>query len=181
MAEKIIIVPYDAEWAQVFSHLGDELRQALGDVAKRIDHIGSTSVVGLDAKPIIDIQISIASFELLDAYLTPLTQLGYVFRPDNSDLAKRYFREPVGKRRTHIHVRRLGSWSEQFALLFRDYLRTYPDEAKHYAALKYNLASQYGEDREGYTEAKSPFIWEIMRRADAWCQETGWMPGASDK
>jgi GrpB-like predicted nucleotidyltransferase (UPF0157 family) len=181
MAREIIIVPYDPEWVSLFSHLGDELRHALGDVAKRIDHIGSTSVVGLDAKPIIDIQISVVSFEPLEAYLFPLKQLGYVFRADNSDLTKRYFREPAGKRRTHIHVRRLGSWSEQFALLFRDYLRTHPEEARRYTALKYNLASEYGEDREGYTEAKTPFIWEMMRKADDWCQETGWMPGETDK
>jgi GrpB-like predicted nucleotidyltransferase (UPF0157 family) len=181
MANEIIIVPYDSEWAMQFSHLGDEIRQSLGNVAKRIDHIGSTSVVGLDAKPIIDIQISVASFEPQNAYLIPLTQLGYVFRADNSDLTKRYFREPAGERRIHIHVRRLGSWSEQFALLFRDYLRVHPEEARRYAALKYNLASRYGEDRESYTEAKTPFLWEMMRQADAWCQNTGWMPGATDK
>jgi GrpB-like predicted nucleotidyltransferase (UPF0157 family) len=181
MAKEIIIVPYDSKWAMQFSHLGDEIRQSLGNVAKRIDHIGSTSVVGLDAKPIIDIQISVVSLEPLEMFRFPLEALGYVFRADNSDLTKRYFREPAGERRIHIHVRRLGSWSEQFALLFRDYLRSHPEEARRYAALKYNLASQHSEDRESYTEAKTPFIWELMRRADAWCQNTGWMPGATDK
>jgi GrpB-like predicted nucleotidyltransferase (UPF0157 family) len=59
-------------------------------------------------------------------------------------------------------------------------MRKHPDDAKRYAALKYSLAEQYGEDRHGYTEAKAPFLWEIMKKADLWSQETGWEPGPSD-
>src|SRR5262249_11057136 len=127
MVDAIRIVPYDPAWPERFRTLGAALREALGEVALRIDHIGSTSVPGLDAKPIVDIQISVASFEPLDSFRLPIEALGYVFRADNTDLAKRYFREPPGTPRTHIHVRRAGSWSEQFALLFRDYLRTHPE------------------------------------------------------
>jgi GrpB-like predicted nucleotidyltransferase (UPF0157 family) len=87
-------------------------------------------VPGLDAKPVIDIQISVASFEPLDDYRLPMEELGYVYRGDNPERTKRYFRESPGQRRTHIHVRRLGSWSEQFALLFRDYLRANPEDAR---------------------------------------------------
>jgi GrpB-like predicted nucleotidyltransferase (UPF0157 family) len=99
------------------------LHDALGPVALRIDHIGSTSVPGLAAKPVIDIQISVADFEPLDAYRLPLERLGYIFRSDNPERTKRYFRETLGQRRVHIHVRRAGSFSEQFALLFREYVR----------------------------------------------------------
>ncbi len=180
MTERVIIVPYDPMWPAVFSKLGAALRKALGDTALRIDHIGSTSIPGLDAKPIVDIQISVRSFEPLDAFRLPLESLGFVFRANNPELTKRYFREKPGERRTHIHVRRVGSWAEQFALLFRDYVRTHDEEAKHYAELKYRLAEQYGEDRHGYTEAKAPFVWEIMAKADAWSQTTGWEPGPSD-
>ena len=107
---------------------------------------------------------------------------GYVFRADNADRTKRYFRETPGQRRTHLHVRRAGSFSEQYALLFRDFMRAHPDVAQQYGALKVELARRYPrvEDRHAYTEAKSPFIWSVMVQADAWAQETGWLPGASD-
>ncbi len=110
----------------------------------------------------------------------PIEQLGYVFRENNTDRAKRYFREPPGTPRTHIHVRRAVSWSEQFALLFRDYLRAHADDAQRYAELKQRLAVQYRDDRQGYTDAKELLIWELMMRADQWVQATGWQPGASD-
>jgi GrpB-like predicted nucleotidyltransferase (UPF0157 family) len=93
---------------------------------------------------------------------------------------KRYFREAPSTRRTHVHVRRYGSWSEQFALLFRDYLRTHADVAARYAALKRDLAATYRDDRQGYTAAKDPFIWATMRDADAWAQATGWQPPPPD-
>jgi len=180
VADRVVIVPYDPEWPALFSRLGVSLRKALGDTALRIDHIGATSVPGLDAKPIIDIQISVRTFEPLDAYRLPIESLGFVLRPDNPDRTKRYFREVPGERRTHIHVRRAGSWPEQFALLFRDYMRTHDEDAKRYAELKYRLAEQYAEDHRGYTEAKAPFIWETMVKADTWSQEIGWEPSPSD-
>jgi len=82
----------------------------------------------------------------------------------------------------HIHVRRAGSFSEQFALLFREYVRMHPDVASQYAQLKIGLAQQYArvEDRVAYTEAKSPFIWKVIAQADEWAQQTGWLPGPSD-
>lgn len=180
MAHRVVIVPYDPEWPALFAALGARLRRALGDTALRVDHVGSTSVPGLDAKPIIDVQVSVASFEPLEAFRLPLEGLGFVFRADNPELTKRYFREAPGERRTHIHVRRAGSWSEQFALLFRNYMRTHEEDAKRYAQLKHRLAAQYGDDRRGFTDAKAPFIWEIMRKADGWNWQTGWQPGPSD-
>ena len=180
MADKIEIFPYDPAWPLLFAQLGATLRQALGHVALRIDHIGPTSVPGLDAKPVIDVQIAVVSLAPLDAFRVPLTQLGYVFRAENPELTKRYFREAGGQRRTHIHVRKEGSWAQQFALLFRDYMRTHPHDARRYAEVKYGLATQYGHDRQGYTEAKTPFIWETMLKADRWSQVVGWEPGPSD-
>ena len=180
MTDLIVIVPYDAKWPELFLELGTTLREALGEIALRIDHIGSTSIPGLDAKPIIDVQISIVSFEPLNRYRVPLEDLGFVFRENNPDLTKRYFREMPGKRRIHIHVRERGSWAEQFALLFRDYMRTHEEAVKNYAALKYRLAGKYRNDRLSYTNGKAPFIWEVMAKADKWNQEIGWRPGLSD-
>ncbi len=180
MADPVIIVPYDPEWPRLFSPLGKALHTALGETALRIDHIGSTAVPGLDAKPIIDVQISVADLEPLDRYRIPIEDLGFVWRADNPDQTQRYFRERPGERRTHIHVRRFGSWAEQAALLFRDYMRAHPIDAGRYAELKCRLARAYRDDRRGYTEGKSSFIWAIMAKADRWSQDIGWQPGPTD-
>jgi GrpB-like predicted nucleotidyltransferase (UPF0157 family) len=180
MAQVIEIWPYDPAWPSLFAALGAGLRDALGSVALRIDHIGSTSVPGLAAKPIVDVQVSVAALDPVDAYRVALERLGLVFRSENTERTKRYFREAPGTRRTHIHVRRAGSWAEQFTLLFRDYLRVHPEDRERYAELKRRLARELLDDRHAYTEAKFPFIWEVMARADRWSQDVGWAPGPSD-
>jgi GrpB-like predicted nucleotidyltransferase (UPF0157 family) len=149
------VAAHDPAWPVRFAELGRELRAGLGAVALRIDHIGSTSVPGLAAKPIIDIQVSVADFEPLAAYRLPLEQLGYVYRAGNPERTKRYFREPPGRPRTHVHVRRLGSFSEQWALLFRDYLRAHPEVAAEYDAVKRRLAVHYRDDRRGMPRPRS--------------------------
>ncbi|MCD4753147.1 MAG: GrpB family protein [Anaerolineaceae bacterium] len=176
----IRIVDYDAGWPAKFTAIGIELRKVFRERALRIDHIGSTSVVGLCAKPIIDIQISVASFEPLDTIVAPIESIGFVFNPYNSDLTKRFFRDPPAGQNVHIHVRIAGCWSEQFALLFRDYLRHHSAAATAYGVLKKNLASNYGEDREGYTEAKSEFIFSTMAKAHVWSMGIGWVAEKSD-
>jgi GrpB-like predicted nucleotidyltransferase (UPF0157 family) len=180
MPEPIIVVDYDPVWPEQFRQMATYIRGVLGDVALRIDHIGATAVPGLAAKPIIDIQISVASFDPFDAICLPLESLGYVWRDNNPDLTKRYFREPPGTPRTHIHVRVLGSWSEQSALLFRDYLRENFFDAARYADLKKQLAEDFREYRRGYVEAKGPFIWGVLQHANAWSQKVGWTPDVSD-
>jgi GrpB-like predicted nucleotidyltransferase (UPF0157 family) len=180
MMEAIVIDPYDPDWPVLFVDIGRGLRGTLGLTALRIDHIGSTAVPGLAAKPVIDIQVSVGALEPAGQFRMPLEVAGWTFRDDNADRTKRYFREAPGARRTHLHVRRAGSWSEQFALLFRDYLRATPERAAEYAAHKQALAAQYGADREGYTVAKGPFIWATIQLADEWAKATGWLPGPSD-
>ena len=177
---RIEVVEYDASWPRLFRERAERLRQHLRDVGLRIDHIGSTSIPDLAAKPIIDIQISVASLEPTAPFREPLEALGYVFRSDNAERTKRYFREAPGTRREHVHVRKAGSWSEQFALLFRDYMRMHPDEAQAYALLKHELAERYRDDRHSYTDAKQPFMWSVMQRATDWSQTVGWEPGPTD-
>ncbi len=174
------IVEYDAKWKDLFAAQAAQLRESLGSTAMRIDHIGSTSIVGLAAKPIIDVQISVGSLEPMKPYLAPLISLGYVWREDNPEKTKRYFRESPGSRRTHIHVRARGSWHEQYALLFRDYLRNSPEDCNRYESVKRQLAERYKRDRTRYTESKRPIFWEIMSRADDWAKTTGWEPGPTD-
>lgn len=178
--DPIEIVAYDPGWPGAFRDMGSELRRALGSVALRIDHIGSTAIPDLAAKPVVDVQISVAALEPVDPFRLPLEELGYVFQAGNPERTKRYFREGPGRPRRHIHVRKAGSFHEQLALLFRDYMCAHAEEARSYEELKLTLAERYREDRIAYTDAKDPFIWEVMRRASLWAQETGWEPGPSD-
>jgi GrpB-like predicted nucleotidyltransferase (UPF0157 family) len=179
-ADPASVVRYDVAWPRLFAELGRTLRRELGSTAVRIDHIGSTAVPSLYAKPIIDVQVSVASLEPVSAYLPALERCGFLWRRDNPDRMKRYFRERPGDRRTHVHVRRAGSFSEQVALLFRDYLRRNPEWAARYGAEKRRLAHLLQTNREAYVAAKDPFIWQTLREADGWAQSVGWEPGASD-
>ena len=176
----IEVLAYDPAWKERFTLLAKGLRVSLGETALRIDHVGSTSVVGMWAKPIVDIQISVPFLDLLDEFRLPLEQLGYLYRADNPDLTKRYFREKPGTTRTHIHVRQAGSYSEQEALLFRDYLRQQPEEAEKYAMFKQDLAVQYRDFPKRYVEEKAPFIHAMLMNARVWSQEVGWFPRESD-
>lgn len=163
--EPIEIHPYTSEWPREFSEIGRQMRSALGEVALRIDHIGSASIPGLAAKPIIDIQISVASLEPVGPFLGPLEELGYHWRRgEKYEKTKRYFRETQGMRRTHIHVRKLGSWHQQFPLLFRDYMRTHRRDCEKYEAVKRELAEQYRHERAQYTDSKRDIFWEIIAR-----------------
>ena len=177
--ETIEIHAYDPGWIDEFTDLASRLRHALGPVARRIDHIGSTSIVGLAAKAIIDVQISVDALEPME-YRASIEGLGFVWRHDNPEKTKRYFRERPGAKRIHIHVRRAGSWHEQYALLFRDYVREHPEAARQYEAVKRRLAQQFRFDRVAYTDAKGPIFWQIMLRADRWAAATGWEVGPSD-
>ncbi|MEM7512655.1 MAG: GrpB family protein [Bacteroidota bacterium] len=181
MPKRVIeVLAYDPAWKDRFNLLAKGLRASLGERALRIDHVGSTSVVGMWAKPIVDIQISVRSLDLLEEFRLPLVQLGYVFREDNPDLTKRYFREKPGTTRTHIHVRQVGSYSEQEALLFRDYLRQQPEEAERYSAFKQSLAVQHRDFPKRYVEEKAPFIHAMLMDARVWSQQVGWFSGESD-
>ncbi|MEO3800519.1 GrpB family protein [Nonomuraea sp. B1E8] len=180
MADPVEIVDHDPGWAAAFAALGRTMRGALGSVAVRIDHIGSTSVPGLAAKPVLDVQIAVRSFEPLEAYKGPLERIGLVHRAGNPELTKRYFRETPGHRRTHVHVREHGSFSQQLPLLFRDYLRAHPEAAAAFAEAKRRCADRFRDARQEYVAAKEPYVWDIVRRANAWAQRTGWHPGPSD-
>ncbi|KOY15953.1 GrpB family protein [Paenibacillus xylanivorans] len=180
MEDQWRIATYDAAWRQMFLETGMTLREALGETAVRIDHVGSTSIVGMDAKPIIDIQISVTNYDGLLNYKHEIEAVGFVFREENPDKTKRYFREIPGSRRTHVHVRQAGSFSEQMNLLFRDYLREHPEERLNYAEEKHRLMALYKDQRPKYVEGKGPMVWSILEKAHIWSQEIGWQPAKSD-
>jgi GrpB-like predicted nucleotidyltransferase (UPF0157 family) len=171
--EPIEAVPYDPAWPATFERWRARLRSCLGDVAARIEHVGSTSVPGLDAKPVVDIQVSVA--DLLDEhhYVPGCEAAGLMFRL--RDDAHRYFRPPFDQPRVvHVHVCAVGSAWERDHLLFRDFLRTHPDACDEYAATKRKAAALWRDDSMGYTETKSDFILPILDAAEQWAQLTGW-------
>lgn len=132
----------------------------------------------IDARTVV--QISAAAFEPLAAFRDPLESCGFILRPRIDELSRRYFRERPGTRRTHIHVRRAGSFPEQLNLLHRDYLRADPARASDYAQLKHFLADLLRVNGQAYVDAKAPFVWETIRRAELWSDRTGWEPGPPD-
>ena len=174
---QIVIMDYQRRWAEEYAAIEQAIKGVVGPEVQRIDHIGSTSVPGLAAKDIIDIQLSVTAIEPVEVYGKGLESLGYFEKPGNLERNKRYFRESGGMRRTHIHIRESGAFGQQFALLFRDYLRASPEECEYYAAQKRELAKQEWENVSDFGDAKDPLFWEIMRRANAWQQDTAWRSG----
>jgi GrpB-like predicted nucleotidyltransferase (UPF0157 family) len=187
----IEIVPYDEDWPREFAEIAGPLRVALGEVALRIDHIGSTSVPGLAAKDVIDMQVTVQDFDVpLEALLS---SLGYIRRLDingdhlpplviglASEWEKRYFQPPEGQRPSHLHVRAHGRANQRYALLFRDYLRTHPVAAGAYAEIKHALARYHPEDWDAYYDIKDPVCDMIWSAAEEWARMTDWEPGPSD-
>jgi GrpB-like predicted nucleotidyltransferase (UPF0157 family) len=165
----MIVVPYDPAWPGEFERERARIAAALGATAIRIEHNGSTAVPGLAAKPVIDIQISVARLQPLDAYARALAAVGYVHVPHADDSFCPFFHRPAQWPHTHhVHVVEAGGEEERRTLDFRDYLRAHPDAARDYAALKEQLARKFSGDdvasREGYAAAKSAFITAILSR-----------------
>lgn len=170
--DRIEIVDYDPAWPAMFAEERERLHAALaGEAVEAIEHLGSTAVPGLAAKPVIDMLLAVSSLDAArKTFPDRLATLGYVFWRDDPRPGRLYFVKgmpPFGEKRTHhLHVcKRPGKlWSQ---LGFRDHLRDNREDAARYAALKRDLAARYSDDREAYTEAKGDFIGEIMARIGA--------------
>ena len=157
----------DPAWPARFEAEAARLVDALpADLVSRIDHVGSTSVAGLAAKPVIDMQLSLRSLTPREAYVGPITALGYRWVLDPWDVDHEYFsRDVEGERRFQIHACTAGSSWERRHLVFRDWLREHNDDAAAYAELKRKLAASHPRDTLAYTEAKTAFITAIVHRA----------------
>ena len=157
------VVPYDPRWPTAFVAEALRLRTALGSLALRIDHHGSTAIPGLAAKPIIDIQVSVAALQPIAAYGERLQALGYVHVPHPDDSFCPFFhRPPQWPHSHHVHVVEGGGAEERRTLAFRDYLRDNSAAAHEYDRLKQDLVMQVTavdrESREAYARAKTDFI-----------------------
>lgn len=172
----IVVVPYDPAWAATAAvHVGQvqaALRSSLGAV--RVEHIGSTAVPGLAAKPIIDLQLSVPDVDDEAAYLPALEEAGYQLRVRERAWHHRMLRTPA--RDVHLHVCDAGSGWERRHLLFRDHLRAHPEDAEAYAAVKLELAGRQWPTMLEYTKAKDAVIERVTARAEAWAAATGWTP-----
>jgi GrpB-like predicted nucleotidyltransferase (UPF0157 family) len=164
------IVPYDPAWPALFVAEARRLRQVLDpDLVLGIEHVGSTAIPGLAAKPIIDILIAVRSLARAKvALIEPIIGLDYVYWADNPKPDRMFFVKgmpPYGKRRTHhVHITEPSGEMWLRRLKFRDYLRADADEARRYEALKYELAERYPNDREAYTDAKTEYVEQVYRR-----------------
>ena len=164
------IVAYDPDWPAAFDAEADRLRTALGPLALRIDHNGSTSIPGLGAKPIIDIQVSVASLGPMASYDERLGALGYVHVPHPDDSFCPFFHRPrQWPHSHHVHLVEAGGAEERRTLAFRDYLRDHPAAARDYEELKRDLggklAATTNESCEAYAQAKTDFIERVLEVA----------------
>lgn len=171
--DPIEVVPYNPAWAAAFSAWRSRLLAAMGPAAGRIDHVGSTAVPGLAAKPIVDIQVSVSDIDYESSYVAAIESCELEFR--SREPVHRYFRPPAGKpRAVHVHVCGLGSEWERVHILFRDFVRAEPVVRRAYAELKVGLVERYRDDRYAYTDAKSGFILDALEQAESWATHTRW-------
>jgi len=171
--EEVAVVAYDRRWPEVFELERLHLLSCLpSDLAKRIEHFGSTAVPGLLAKPIVDILIQVTSLEKTKQRIVPILEAqgyDYFWRPSWGDDTPPFYawfikRDKNGRRTHHIHMveAEFKHWDR---LLFRDYLIEHPEVAREYGNLKKKLSGAHHSDRVAYTQAKSDFIREVTEKA----------------
>jgi GrpB-like predicted nucleotidyltransferase (UPF0157 family) len=184
-----VIVPYDRGWAPRASALIDELRTCLGPHALRLEHVGSTAVVEMAAKNVIDLQVSVADLAVAAREFDgPLLALGFRCLPYERDHVPAGLRDEPARwakrfwlRRGHsggdvnLHARLVGAPNERLALLFRDWLRAHPAAVSAYSALKRSLADAV-TDLDTYAEVKDPAVDLVIAAAEPWAAAHGWTP-----
>ena len=199
-ASPIAVERHDQRWSPRGAQLIAALRPALGPLALRLEHIGSTSIPGMAAKPVFDLQVSVRDLAAAaEAFDPPLAALGLHRRPYEADhvpagrrddprrWAKRYWNGAMSIRdasvpgdalraeRVHLHARVAGSPNERLALLFREWFRAHPEAVPAYGDFKATLAEAVAS-RESYTEVKDPVVDLVIVTAEAWADRTGWRP-----
>jgi GrpB-like predicted nucleotidyltransferase (UPF0157 family) len=165
MPVPIIVVDYDPGWPERFQFLYGRIAAALGSMAAAIEHVGSTAVPNLAAKPIVDIDVLLATETGLPATIDCLAKLGYVHQGNLGIPDREAFLAPAQDVPHHLYVCTPGSKAFREHLAFRDYLRTHPQEAQEYADLKRALAFQFRDDRSRYVSGKSAFVADMISRA----------------
>ena len=159
----IRLVQHDPEWADIYGRAEADIRDALGEHALSIDHVGSTAIPGIDSKPVIDILVLVESYDPEEVYRIPLESLGYMYG-HREEWHVFFEGDPLGMS-TQVHVVEESAADSRMMITFRDYLRTHPDEARRYEQLKHTLADRYSDGNE-YADAKSEYVQGVLRRAE---------------
>ena len=163
ITKHVVVLPYDKHWARDFCEIKSEIQEALDQLALAIEHVGSTSVHGLSAKPIIDIDVVIKDYSLLDAVISALERIDY-HHEGNLGIAGREAFKYEGKahlRKHHLYVCPRDSEELKRHIAFREYLRSHPEAVREYSRIKEEGAALYPFDIEKYIEHKSPFVEKI--------------------
>lgn len=174
MGVPVVLVPYDPRWPRLYEEEKARILGAIGEHVLAVEHIGSTAVPGLGAKPILDIMVAVRNLAKdFPACIEPLRAIGYEFVPRSDFFESRFCCLGAwGASDRHLHITELNStfWREK--LLFRDYLRAHPRAARDYLHLKRTLAARYSSNRPAYTEAKASFIQQVIQRANGGLRPT---------
>ena len=167
---EIRLEPHNPEWAKLYEQERARIAAALGPHVLDLQHVGSTAIPGISAKPILDIAAAVVSFETAAVTIAPLEALGYEYRGEHGIPRRHYFvlRSPDGEATlVHLHMFEIESARWESHLLFRDYLRAHPEEAQAYQALKERLMVRHHADRAAYTDGKTAFVTRILGQARA--------------
>ena len=164
--KKVKLLSYKPGWKRLYKKEEELLRSSIGKYIEDIQHIGSTAIPGVKAKPIIDIAIGVKSLEVGEKCIKPLEKLGYEYRQDAGLKGRHFFAKGGKKNRTHyIHIEKINSQFWKNHILFRNYLRKHKKAVKEYNELKEKLAEKYRDDRDAYTVEKAIFIQKILKKS----------------
>jgi len=167
MRSRITVVEYDPDWIKLFEELRNTVLPVLSDIVVTIEHVGSTSVPGLASKPIVDMDVVVPTQTEVQIAIQRLATLGYVHEGDLGIAGREAFIPPKNLPWHHLYVCTEENAEYKRHILFRDYLRSHPEDSKIYGDLKLELAKRYHNDRNAYTNAKSEIVNNILNR-------TGW-------
>ena len=162
---ELVLSEYQDTWPRQFEQVAVQLRATIPTHVASLEHIGSNSVRGLCAKPVLDLLLGVSSLAEVEAAIPALASVGFVYRPEHEAAIpdRRYFVRPLGQTlRVHLHAVLLGGLLWQQHLQFRDALRQEPLLREQYATLKRTLAATHAGDKAAYTEAKAPFIRQVL-------------------
>ena len=172
---EVSLKPYRDEWKYLFNLEKENIEEAIGDYVQDIQHVGSTSIQGMWAKPKLDIAIAVNDFDEARICIAPLVGLGYEFRGENGIPRRHYFGK--GEPRTHqIHMFEKTSTDWKEMIRFRDCLRSNRSLAGEYSRLKRDLANRFPKNRQSYQAGKAGFIEAVIKKAGGWAGPTPWPP-----
>jgi len=167
---KVEVVPYNHQWPQMFEDEASKIKTIMNEIMVEIDHIGSTSIPGMSAKPVIDILVEVNAIEKVDLYNHEMMELGYDPKGENGIPNRRYFSKGGDNRTHHVHIFQSGNPEIARHLQFRDYLTAHLEDANSYSELKQSLAKQYPADIEQYILGKDKLVKELDEKAKLWGQ-----------